>query len=197
MDYSKDIRQYIELEREVLSKLDVNALNQAMQLIEEAYRRRKKIYIFGNGGSSATASHYQNDFNKGLSEHLTPKFEFVCLNNDTPTLMAISNDIGFEEVFRYQLQGRIREGDLVIAISGSGNSVNIINAVEYAREQGNKVIGLTGIKGGKLMQLSDVSLHVPVNSMQVTEDVHMIFDHLMMSVFYKSLCGVDHMKIYN
>ncbi len=197
MDYSKDIRQYIELEREVLSKLDVNALNQAMQLIEEAYWQRKKIYIFGNGGSSATASHYQNDFNKGLSEHLDLKFEFVCLNNDTPTLMAISNDIGFEEVFRYQLRGRIREGDLVIAISGSGNSVNIINAVEYAKEQGNKVIGLTGIKGGKLMQLSDVSLHVPVNSMQVTEDVHMIFDHLMMSVFYKSLCGVDHMKIYN
>lgn len=196
MDYSKDIQHYIELEREILSKLDINALNHAMQLIEAAYRQRKKIYIFGNGGSSATASHYQNDFNKGLSEHLDPKFEFVCLNNDTPTLMAISNDIGFEEVFRYQLQGRIREGDLVIAISGSGNSVNIINAVEYAREHGNKVIGLTGIKGGKLRQLADVSLHVPVNSMQVTEDVHMIFDHLMMSVFYKSLCGVDHMKIY-
>ncbi|MDE6386430.1 MAG: SIS domain-containing protein [Lachnospiraceae bacterium] len=196
MDYRKDITEYIELEREVLSKLDVDALNEAMQLIEEAYRNRKKVYIFGNGGSSATASHYQNDFNKGLSETLETKFEFVCLNNDTATLMAIANDMGFEEVFRYQLQGRIREGDLVIALSGSGNSANIMNAVRYAKEQGNKVIGLTGIKGGKLMEEADVSLHVPVNSMQVTEDVHMIFDHLMVSVFYKHLCGLDHMEMY-
>lgn len=196
MDYRKDIAEYIELEREVLSKLDVDALNEAMQLIEEAYRNRKKVYIFGNGGSSATASHYQNDFNKGLSETLETKFEFVCLNNDTATLMAIANDMGFEEVFRYQLKGRIREGDLVIALSGSGNSVNIINAVRYAKEQGNKVIGLTGIKGGKLMEEADVSLHVPVNSMQVTEDVHMIFDHLMVSVFYKHLCGLNHMEMY-
>lgn len=196
MDYRKDIAEYIELEREVLSKLDVDALNEAMQLIEEAYRNRKKVYIFGNGGSSATASHYQNDFNKGLSENLETKFEFVCLNNDTATLMAIANDMGFEEVFRYQLQGRIREGDLVIALSGSGNSVNIMNAVRYAKEQGNKVIGLTGIKGGKLMEEADVSLHVPVNSMQVTEDVHMIFDHLMVSVFYKHLCRLDHMEMY-
>lgn len=196
MDYRKDIIEYIALEREVLSNLNVNALNEAMQLIEEAYRNRKKVYIFGNGGSSATASHYQNDFNKGLSETLETKFEFVCLNSDTATLMAIANDMGFEEVFRYQLQGRIREGDLVIALSGSGNSRNILNAVEYAKEQGNKVIGLTGIKGGKLMEEADVSLHVPVNSMQVTEDVHMIFDHLMVSVFYKHLCGLDHMKMY-
>lgn len=196
MDYRSDIRSYIELEREVLSKLDIDALNDAMQLIEEVYRNRKKVYVFGNGGSSATASHYQNDFNKGLSESLETKFEFVCLNNDTATLMAIANDIGFEEVFRYQLQGRIREGDLVIALSGSGNSRNILNAVEYAKEQGNKVIGLTGIKGGKLRQIADVSLHVPVNSMQVTEDVHMFFDHLMVSVFYKHLCGVDHMEMY-
>lgn len=196
MDYRNDIQNYIELEREVLSKLDIDALNDAMQLIEEAYRNRKKVYVFGNGGSSATASHYQNDFNKGLSESLETKFEFVCLNNDTATLMAIANDIGFEEVFRYQLQGRIREGDLVIALSGSGNSRNILNAVEYAKEQGNKVIGLTGIKGGKLRQIADVSLHVPVNSMQVTEDVHMIFDHLMMSVFYKHLCGMDHLEMY-
>lgn len=196
MDYRKDITEYIELEREVLSKLDIDALNEAMQLIEEAYRNRKKVYIFGNGGSSATASHYQNDFNKGLSETLETKFEFVCLNNDTATLMAIANDMGFEEVFRYQLQGRIREGDLVIALSGSGNSANIMNAVRYAKEQGNKVIGLTGIKGGKLMEEADVSLHVPVNSMQVTEDVHMIFDHLMVSVFYKHLCGLDHMEMY-
>ena len=81
-----------------------------------------------------------------------------------------------------------------MAISGSGNSKNVLNAVEYARSCGNRVIGLTGFSGGRLRELSDVSLHVPVNSMQITEDVHMVFDHLMMSVFYKALCGIDHLS---
>ena len=108
--------------------------------------------------------------------------------------MAVANDIGFEEVFRFQLRGVIEPGDIVIAISGSGNSENVINAVEYARSCGNKIIGLTGYSGGRLKELSDVSLHVPVDSMQVTEDIHMVFDHLMMSMFYKYLCGKDHLS---
>ena len=81
-----------------------------------------------------------------------------------------------------------------MAISGSGNSKNVINAVEYAKEQGNQIIGLTGYTGGKLKELSDILLHVPVMSMQVTEDIHMVFDHLMMSVFYKYLCGKNHLS---
>ena len=110
------------------------------------------------------------------------------------TIMAIANDIGYEEVFRFQLRGVLEPGDVLVAISGSGNSVNVLNAVNYAREQGNQVIGVTGYDGGKLKKLSSVSLHVPVNGMQVTEDVHMMFDHLMMSVFYKYLAGLGHLK---
>ena len=83
---------------------------------------------------------------------------------------------------------------MTLAISGSGNSPNVINAVEYGKKHGCKVVGLTGYSGGKLKELSDISLHVPINSMQITEDVHMIFNHLMMSVFYKSMCGIDHIK---
>ena len=122
------------------------------------------------------------------------KFRFICLNDNVPTVMAIANDIGFEEVFRFQLRGKLHPGDVVIAISGSGNSANVLNAVDYAHEAGCKVIGLTGFHGGKLMEKCDVSLHAPVQSMQVTEDIHMIFDHLMMSVFYKTMCGIDHVK---
>ena len=107
-------------------------------------------------------------------------------------MMAIANDIGFEEVFRFQLKNRLEEGDIIIAISGSGNSQNVLNAVEYAKQQGNQVIGLTGYRGGRLRELADVSLHADVMSMQVTEDIHMIFDHLIMSIFYKTLCGKDH-----
>ena len=192
MDYKSDIKTYLELEMEVIKKLDIDAINNAMNAMIEAYEAKKKIYIFGNGGSSATASHFQNDFNKGISEYVETKFKFQCLNDNMSTIMAIANDIGFEEVFRFQLTNNLEEGDLIIAISGSGNSKNVINAVEYAKENGNKIIGLTGFSGGKLKELSDISLHVPINSMQITEDIHMIFDHLIMSIFYKTLCGKNH-----
>ena len=194
MDYKQSIKDYIKLEIDVLNSLDVDAINDAMNLLIETYEKGKKIYVFGNGGSSATASHYQNDFNKGISEYVDKKFNFYCLNDNIPTLMAIANDIGFEEVFRFQLINHLEEGDIVMAIYGSGNSKNIINAVEYAKSKGNKVIGLTGFSGGKLKELADVSLHAPVMSMQVTEDIHMIFDHMIMSIFYKTLCGKEHLK---
>ena len=189
MDFKQDIRDYIDCEINTLQKLDVDAINQALNLLLEASRAHKWIYIFGNGGSSSTASHFENDF----PEPLKTKFRFRCLNDNVATLMAVANDMGFEEVFRYQLTDRIEAGDLVIAISGSGNSKNVSNAVEYAKSCGNKIIGITGYDGGKLRQMCDVSLHVPVNSMQISEDVHMIFDHLMMSMFYKHLCGINHL----
>lgn len=193
MDFKQSIKDYIACEIETLKKLDVDAINDALNLILETRDRVGRIYVFGNGGSSATASHMQNDFGKGVSEHLEKKFRFQCLNDNVPTVMAVANDIGFEEIFRFQLDGVLDPGDIVIAISGSGNSKNVINAVEYAKEHGNKVIGITGYGGGKLGQLCDIHLNAPVNSMQVSEDIHMIFDHLMMSVFYKHLCGIEHL----
>lgn len=194
IDYKAEISTYLEQEIRTIQNLDVEQINRALNLLLTAFENGNTVYIFGNGGSSATASHYQNDFNKGVSEHTEKKFNFLCLNDNVATVMAVANDIGFEEVFRFQLRGHIKPDDLVVAISGSGNSRNVINAVEYAREQGCKVIGLTGFDGGKLKGLSDVSLHAPVNSMQITEDIHMIFDHLMMSVFYKTLAGIEHLK---
>ena len=194
MDYRNEIKDYIRIETEVLGKLEVEAINDALNLLYDTLQKEGNVYIFGNGGSSATASHFQNDFNKGISEHTQKKFRFQCLNDNIATLMAVANDIGFEEVFRFQLMGKLKPEDIVIAISGSGNSENVIRAVEYAKEQDCKVIGLTGYTGGKLRELSDISLHVPVNSMQITEDLHMVLDHLMMSVFYKTLCGISHLK---
>ncbi|RGZ87293.1 SIS domain-containing protein [Agathobacter rectalis] len=194
MDFKNDIKKYISCEIETLQKLDINAVNEVLNLLIDTAKKHKRIYIFGNGGSSATASHFQNDFGKGISEYVDDKFRFQCLNDNVATLMAVANDIGFEEVFRFQLNGVIEPGDVVIAISGSGNSKNVINAVEYAKKCGNKVIGLTGYNGGKLKELSDISLHVPINSMQVTEDVHMVFDHLMMSILYQHLCGKNHIS---
>ena len=188
MDYNELIETYLEQEIDILKRIDVSAVNEVLNLLEAGMKREATIYVFGNGGSAATASHFQNDFNKGVSEHIDKKFRFLCLNDN------IATDIGYEEVFRFQLQGKIKKGDILMAISGSGNSPNVINAVEYGKKQGCKVVGLTGYSGGRLKELSDISLHVPINSMQITEDVHMIFNHLMMSVFYKSMCGIDHIK---
>ena len=192
-DYCDLIKNYISLEAGLIQALDVHEINRALQLIEKTYQAQKTIYVFGNGGSASTASHFQNDFNKGISEYTSTKFRFQCLNDNIPTLLAIANDVGYEEIFRFQLQGRITAGDIIMAISGSGNSKNVLNAAEYAKSIGCKIIGFTGFNGGQLKKIADVSLHVPVHSMQITEDVHLMFDHLMMSVFYKTLCGIDHL----
>lgn len=194
MNYTEDIKKYIALEIGILQRLDIEQINAALNLLDETRLRKGRIYICGNGGSAATASHFQNDFNKGVSEYVEIPFRFHCLNDNVAELMAIANDIGYDEVFRFQLRGNLERGDLLVAVSGSGNSANVIHAVEYAKEQGIRVIGLTGYSGGKLKGLCDISLHAPVMSMQVTEDIHMIFDHLMMSIFYKSLCGKEHLN---
>lgn len=190
--FKKEILDYINLEISVIKKMDIDAINAAMVLLNKVYDNQGNIYIFGNGGSSATASHFQNDFNKGISEYVDKKFNFICLNDNVPTVMAIANDIGFSEVFRFQLLNKVTEKDVVIAISGSGNSENVLNAVRYAKEQGCKIIGLTGFNGGALANISDVSINVPVQSMQVTEDLHMMLDHLMMAVFYKTIARKNH-----
>lgn len=194
MDYSSYIKEYIALEQATLEKMDVHAINEMICLLQETRDKDGMIYIFGNGGSAATASHFQNDFNKGISEHTKKKFRFQCLSDNIATLTAIANDIGYEEVFRFQLEGRLQPGDIVIAISGSGNSQNVIRAVSYAKECGAKVIGLTGYDGGELRGLSDISVHVPIGSMQITEDIHMVLDHLVMSVLYQVDCGMDHCR---
>ena len=191
--FKGDIREYLALLQEALGRIDTDAVDRALSLIVETAAKGKTTYIFGNGGSAATASHFQNDFNKGISEFVRDKFRFHCLNDNVATLLAIANDISYDEIFRFQLQGRLDEGDIIIALSGSGNSKNVLNAVRYAREKGNKVIGLTGFNGGALAPLCDISLNAPVHSMQITEDIHMVFDHLMMAVLLKRLAGIDHL----
>ena len=194
MSYQSAIKDYIEYEKKILDMLDTEAIEKAILLIERTAETSGRVYIFGNGGSAATASHFQNDFNKGLSENLEKKFDFRCLSDNVATITAIANDIGYDEIYREQLKGRLKEGDVVFAISGSGNSANIINAVRYALDKKIPVIGLTGYDGGELAKICDVSVHVPVMSMQMAEDIHMIMDHLMMAVLYRQLCGIEHLK---
>lgn len=181
-EQKKLIKNYFDREIEVIKKLDMDAINDAVSAIWSAYEREATIYIFGNGGSAATASHFVGDFNKGISENKEKKFNFVCLSDNVPTMMAIANDISYDEIFRYQLKGRLKQTDLVIGISGSGNSKNVINAVEYAKEIGTPVIGITGYDGGRLKALADFHMDANIDDMQISEDLHMIFDHMMFFV---------------
>lgn len=185
-DYKGQIEEYLQKEMQIISELDKQGLSDAMNALEEARLRGARIYIMGNGGSAATASHFVCDFNKGVWEGKGgARFQFQCLSDNTPIMTAIANDSSYEDVFVYQLKGILKKDDLVVAISGSGNSANVINAVKYAKEVGCPVIALTGYHGGKLKDLADYSMHVPVDDMQITEDIHMIFDHMMMKIFSK------------
>lgn len=182
MSYIKEMEEYRRKEIEALNSLNYEEIDSAVQAIVSVWKNEGDIYICGNGGSAATASHYVNDFNKGISEKVGRKFRMHCLCDNFATVMAIANDINYDEVFRFQLTGILREKDLVIGISGSGNSRNVIYAVEYAKQHGVKTIAMTGYDGGILRRIADYKMHVPVENMQITEDIHMFFDHMMMSI---------------
>ncbi|MCL2317492.1 MAG: SIS domain-containing protein [Methanomassiliicoccaceae archaeon] len=162
-----------------LGKVDLSAVDAAIELLVKAHKKGSRVFTAGNGGSSATASHIVCDFNKGISGSTDDKFELVCLSDSIPTITAIANDIGYEDIFVYPLKGRMKKGDVLIAISGSGNSKNVLKAAEYTKSMGNKVIAFTGFDGGKLLKMADINIHFPLHDMQKSEDAHMIFLHLI------------------
>lgn len=182
MDYINELNAYREREIAVLNSLDLNSVNQVMNVLEDARLHGKRIFICGNGGSAATASHYCCDFNKGVSENQNDKYNFECLNDNIPTLMAVANDIGYEEVFRFPLKNKMKSGDILIGISGSGNSKNVVNAMEYAKSIGGTTIAIVGYSGGKMKEMADYNIHVNINDMQISENIHMMLDHMMMYV---------------
>ena len=188
VNFKEQIIDYYKKEYEVINNLNYDEINSAMNLILDTYNNGGNIYICGNGGSASTASHFQNDFNKGISEYTDKKFNFICLNDNVSTMLAVANDIGYEEIFRFQLRNKINSNDIFIGISGSGNSKNVLNAANYAKECGAKVIGITGYSGGELIKIADEKMHVNIDDMQITEDVHMTFDHMMMKILKAYLC---------
>ena len=189
-DYRPAMREYIDAEIRVMNSLNLDELNDAANAITDCRKRGGTIYTIGNGGSAATASHMVVDFGKGANEKPDSAgnyFRVECLADNVPAVTAIANDISYDDVFAYQLERKLRPGDLLIAISGSGNSRNIIKAVEVAKSKGVAVLGMTGYSGGKLAAMSDFRMHCPADDMQIAEDVHMMFDHMLMRVF--CLCG--------
>jgi D-sedoheptulose 7-phosphate isomerase len=165
-----------------LENVSVERFEQLVQLLESAYHENQQVFIFGNGGSGSTASHFACDLNKGVSYGLQKRFRVICLNDHVPTLTAYANDVSYDDVFVELLKNFFHPADLVIAISGSGNSRNVLKAIEYANTHGGRTVGLSGYDGGKLAQLAQTPLIAPVNDMQKAEDVHLILFHVIMQI---------------
>lgn len=176
------VREYTQKLITLLKKIDVDAIVAILNALEKT---EGKIYIIGNGGSAATASHMVNDLGIGLKRRGIRSFDVESLNDNTPVCTAIANDIGYENIFYMQLKGRITKDDILIALSCSGNSQNILKAVNHAKEIGSTIIGATGFDGGELMQKSDINFHVPTakNEYGLVEDMHMILDHIIYSFY--------------
>lgn len=179
IDYTKEIATYFEREKRTMDLIDKSAFSQVINVLESARKEGRQIFIMGNGGSAATASHFCGDFNKGISIYKDKRFRMICLNDNLPTMMAYANDISYEEIFVGPLQNFYNEGDVVIGISGSGNSGNVVKAMEWAKAHGAVTVAFSGYSGGKLKQIAEYGVHIPIDDMQITEDLHMVLDHCM------------------
>jgi D-sedoheptulose 7-phosphate isomerase len=174
------IASYFNLLSEAATRIDKPKATQAIKVVQDALLGGKLVCTIGNGGSSSTASHFVNDWLKGLSLDRNSRCRAICLSDNTPTLTAIGNDIGFEEVFAFQVSRLMSEGDVLVCVSGSGNSPNILSAVAAAHQLNVTVVAITGFDGGLLLKASDFAFHVPINDMQIVEDLHSTFGHLVL-----------------
>lgn len=181
------IQNYFAAHAELASRLAWADFQVGVDLVKAKFLEGKKIITCGNGGSASTASHYITDWNKMANLATGKKFRGLSLCDNIGLITAYGNDLSYDEVFAGQLRAVMDEGDLVIAISGSGNSPNVLKAVEYANANGGVTLAIAGYDGGKLVPMAQHSVLVPSFDMQLCEDVHLMFGHLVM----KTLCGGD------
>lgn len=185
--FAQLVQDYFAGLKKCLDEIPIKKVIQIAEIIYEAYEKDKQIFIMGNGGSASTASHFACDINKGISYGLKKRFKVICLNDSIPTMLAYANDTSYEDIFVEQIKNFFSQDDLVIGISGSGNSRNVLKAIRFANENGGKTIGLTGFDGGELGKITQLSFIIPVNDMQQVEDFHLIATHILMKILYKKL----------
>ncbi len=153
--------------------LDLDTIDKIAKALEKAEKTGKQVFVMGNGGSAATASHIATDWSKTAERQGKPLLRCMSLNDNVPFMTAISNDLGYDAVFVRQLENLLNRNDVVVIISGSGNSPNVIKAAEFAQKKDATVIGMTGFSGGKLRKMADICLHIESDQYGVIEDLHM------------------------
>jgi|SRR5579859_2978310 len=187
-EFAKD---YINELKQILDRIPLPPIDEIIQAVEQARDEKKQVFVVGNGGSAATASHMMNDLCKGTLGHKGdapwPRMRVIALTDNVSLMTAWANDTDYNHVFSEPLKNLAQRGDVLIAISASGNSPNIIAAVEAAKQMGVKVIGFIGFGGGKLAKMADISFVVPSDGYGPVEDVHMILDHIITGYLYEKL----------
>ncbi len=173
------IRSYLDGVCALLNRLSVEDIERVIGVLMDACSEGHTVYIMGNGGSAATASHMANDLSKGTFVPGAPRFRAIALTDNVPLITAWANDTEYANIFVEQLAPLVQEGDVVIGISGSGNSENVLRAARLAKERGATTIGFTGADGGQLARIVDVNVLAPGAPMEMAEDVHMVLDHLI------------------
>jgi D-sedoheptulose 7-phosphate isomerase len=166
-----------------LETVDLEKVGQAIEIFQKAREEGRRIFVCGNGGSASTASHFACDMVKGASYGKETRFRIMALTDSLPTITAYSNDVGYECVFAEQLKNFAEPGDVVMAISGSGNSPNVLRAIEYGNALGCRTIALTGRNGGKLGPLAELNLQVSEPHMGRIEDAHVVVMHMICYYF--------------
>ena len=182
-----DAPQYLQRLQAEIANTDQQALQRWADLIYEAWEQEQFVFIFGNGGSGTTASHMAEDLGKStlpeadLQDSSKKRLKVLSLTDNAGWIMAVGNDLGYDQIFVQQLMNYASPGDLVIAISGSGNSPNVLNAVEWANQQGLKTFGLTGYDGGQLKEKQHEGLHVALDDMGMVESIHLALFHWVLN----------------
>lgn len=176
---SKFIQDYLAKTQEMADKLEIPVISEIIEILDQTRKSGRMVFVCGNGGSAATASHFAVDLGKGASLNRDPRFRIICLNDCGPWITALGNDFSYDRIYVEQLKNFASAGDVLVAISGSGNSPNIIAAVKWANENGLVTVGLTGRPGGQLGQLAGHKAFVESSHMGRIEDGHSLMLHIV------------------
>ena len=187
MTIETDIRSYLDRLLKTLDGMPVDDIARLSEMLYRAYTDGKQVFILGNGGSASTASHMAADLGKNTIGPNMRRFRIMSLNDNIPLLTALSNDLGYDNMFAEQLQNLIQPGDVLIVISGSGNSPNVLKAMEYAQSRSAQVAALLGFGGGKASKLSDLNVVIDSDDYGVVEDAHLIVNHILVEHFRQRL----------
>lgn len=180
------IQSYIDQLKSDLDKVPIEDIEKLITLIRHCYDNNKQIFILGNGGSASIASHMACDLSKTILKRFyndEKRLRVISLTDNVALMTAISNDLAYEEVFSQQLRGLLNQGDLVVIISGSGNSRNVVRAAQYAREKGAIIFGVLGFDGGELLHMVDEYVHFKINHYGRLEDCHLMLNHILTFYF--------------
>ena len=185
MDAVLFAKQYLERLSHLFTIIDTTAIGKIIEILEKVNTNNASVYVIGNGGSASTASHIVNDIGVGLRRRGLLNINIQALADNTASCTAIANDLGYDDIFFMQLVGLLKKDDVLISISCSGSSPNIIKASTYAKSMGATLIGVSGFDGGILKDISDISFHVPTEKGDygLVEDMHMILDHIIYSYY--------------